>query len=31
MKASTLDPDKDCDKRILRSVQLKNGKLSPTN
>ena len=31
VKASTLEPDKDCDKRILHSVQLKNGRLSPTN
>ncbi len=29
VKASTIEPDKDCDKRILHSVVLKNGRLTP--
>lgn len=29
VKASTIEPDKDCDKRILHSVALKNGRLTP--
>ena len=29
VKASTIEPDKDCDKRILHSVTLRNGRLAP--
>ncbi len=30
VKAATLNPGDECDKRILHSVRLKNGRLSPT-